>query len=60
MKIIVVINDSLQKYEEYQHIGVLNAPCRRVIEIELTEQQLGQLQIEPYEIIESVSLKIES
>lgn len=72
MKLLVVINDTSGKWLEYQCTGVLNQLDRRVVEIELTKDQIDKIGLkqiglkqigtakgEPmYETIESVTLKI--
>lgn len=40
MKILFIINDGDARYMEYEHTGVLNAPNRRAVEIELTPEQV--------------------
>ena len=55
MKAIIVINDSINKYEEYQATGVLNQPSRRCVEIELP----CNFSISKGEQIESISIKME-
>ena len=65
MKILFVINDGDGKYMDYTHTGVLNAPNRRAVEIELTPEQVEKIGIKKIgydcgrdvmETIESVSL----
>ena len=65
MRIIFVINDSYKKYVEYQNTGVLNAPNRRAVEIELTPEQIEKIGVKKIgidcgkdviETIESVSV----
>lgn len=67
MKIIFIINDSSSVMLEYEHTGILNSPGRRAVVIELTEDQIKQLNIQKigvsygnalFETIESVSLDI--
>jgi len=43
MKILFVINDGDARYMEYEHTGVLNAPTRRAVEIELTPEQVEKI-----------------
>lgn len=66
MKLIFIINDGLGQYIAYQATGVLNAPKRRSVEIELTKEQVDKINlkiigtdkgIKISETIESVSLK---
>lgn len=45
MKLLFVINDGDAKYVEYEHTGVLNAPSRRAVEIELTSEQVEKINI---------------
>lgn len=40
MKILIVINDMRQAYEEYTHTGVMRNVNRRAVELELTEEQV--------------------
>ena len=65
MKILFVINDGFGRYMEYEHTGILNAPSRRAVEIELTQEQIEKLAIRKIgvssgkditETIESISL----
>ena len=65
MEIIFIINDSPARYIEYQHAGVLNAPNRRAVKIELTPEQIKQIGIKKIgfdcgndvmETIESISV----
>ena len=65
MKILFLINDSDGRYLEYEHTGVLNAPHKRAVKIELTSEQLEQIGIRKIgiscgkdlmETIESVSI----
>lgn len=65
MKILFVINDGDSRIMEYEYTGVLNAPNRRAVEIELTPEQLGKIGIKQIgincgkpvlETIESISL----
>lgn len=65
MKILFVMNDGLDRMIEYEHTGILNAPYRRAVEIELTEEQIKSIGIRKlgvscgkqlYEDIESISL----
>lgn len=65
MKILFVINDGDAHYMEYEHTGILNAPNRRAVEIELTPEQVEKIGIrkigvncgrDVMESIESVSL----
>lgn len=65
MKILFVINDGDGRYMEYEHTGILNAPTRRAVEIELTPEQVEKIGIrkigvncgkDVMETIESVSL----
>ena len=65
MKILFVINDGDGRYIEYEHTGVLNAPNRRAVVIELTPEQEAKIGIQNIgvncgkpilETIESVSL----
>ena len=65
MKILFVINDGDARYMEYEHTGILNAPNRRAVEIELTPEQVEKLGIRKIgvscgkdivETVESVSL----
>ena len=65
MKILFVINDSPSAYLEYEHTGVMAAPHRRAVEIDLTEEQVQKLGIRKLgmncgnpisEVIESVSI----
>lgn len=67
MKLIFVINDGDGRYLEYCHTGVLNAPNRRSVEIELSENQIKEIGLQKIgancgkdvmESIESVSLKL--
>ena len=67
MEILFVINDSMGKMIEYQATGILNAPNRRAVSIELTDAQIRKLSLKKigvssgkdvYESIESVSVKI--
>lgn len=52
MKILFVINDGDGKYMDYTHTGVLNAPNRRAVEIELTPEQVEQLHgMDGYDIL---------
>lgn len=66
MKIVFVINNVGARYVEYKDTGVLNAPNRRAVEIELTPEQVEKIGIrkigfdcgeDVMETIESVSLK---
>ena len=45
MKILFVINDGAARYLEYEHTGILNAPNRRSVEIELTQEQVEKIGI---------------
>ena len=65
MKILFVINDADSQRIEYEHTGVLNAPHRRAVEIELTPEQIEKIGIRKIgtdcgrdvtETIESISL----
>jgi hypothetical protein len=65
MKILFVINDCDVRYMEYEHTGILNAPNRRAVEIELSSEQVAKIGIrkigvslgkDVMESIESVSL----
>ncbi len=65
MKIIFILNDIDARYMEYQHTGILNAPNRRAVEIELTPEQVEKIGIRKIgvdhgrditETIESISL----
>ena len=65
MKILFVINDGDGRYLEFEHIGILNAPHRRSVEIELTPEQIDKIGIRKIgvsygkditETIESISL----
>jgi hypothetical protein len=64
MKILFVINDGDVKYMDYIHTGVLNAPNRRAVEIELTPEQVEKIGIKKIcgkdvmETVESVSLNV--
>ena len=60
MKILFIINDVYYQYIGYEHTGVLNAPRRRAIEIELTQEQVNQLALDEkrHEEIESVSVTL--
>lgn len=69
MKIIIVLNNSDVCYLEYQHTGILPAPKRRAVELELTQDQIDQLGIKEIgsscgnpimETIESISLKLKT
>jgi hypothetical protein len=46
MKILFVINDNAACYMEYEHTGILNAPNRRAVEIELTPEQVEKIGIQ--------------
>ena len=65
MKILFVMNDGIDRLIEYEHTGVMNAPYRRAVEVELTDDQIKKIGIRPlgidqgkqiYETIESISL----
>ena len=60
MKILFIINNGNDCYEYYAHTGILNAPSRRAVEIELTPEQIEKIGINKFdnihESIESVSL----
>lgn len=66
MKILFIINDGDGRFLEYEHTGVLNAPNRRAVEIELTSEQVEKIGIRKIgvnrggnfvtETVESVSL----
>lgn len=65
MKILFVINDGDARRMEYEYTGVLNAPNRRAVEIELTPEQVEKIGIrkigvscgkDVMETVESVSL----
>jgi hypothetical protein len=69
MKILFVINDGNARHMEYEYTGVFNAPNRRSVEIELSDEQLKQLGIKKigskgldpvFETIESISTICES
>jgi hypothetical protein len=66
MKIVFVLNDGDGRYLEYEHTGILNAPKRRAVTIELTPDQVQQINIQQIgvdrgrpilESIESVSIE---
>ncbi len=65
MHILFILNDVDARYMEYEHTGVLNAPNRRAVEIELTPEQLKKIGIRKIgvncgkdivETVESISL----
>jgi len=65
MKILFIINDGDGRCLEYEHTGILNAPHRRAVEIELTPEQIEKINIQKIgvscgkdvmETIESVSV----
>ena len=56
MKLLVVINDTINKYREYEATGVMNQVERRVETIELTDEQIKQLRMKEYECLESISI----
>lgn len=65
MKILFIINDGNSRFMEYQCTGILNAPNRRAVEIELTPEQVEKIGIQKIgidcgrdvmETIESISL----
>lgn len=65
MKILFIINDGSSRFMEYQYTGILNAPNRRAVEIELTPEQVEKIGIQIIgvdcgrdlmETIESISL----
>lgn len=67
MKILFVINDGDGKYMDYIHTGVLNAPNRRAVEIELIPDQVEKIGIrkigvncgkDVMETVESISLNV--
>ena len=55
ISILFVVNDTMNKYHEYQATGVMNQVKRRAVEIELTSEQIKELGIKDYETIESIS-----
>jgi hypothetical protein len=65
MKLLFVLNDSWGVQMYLEHTGILIAPHRRSVEIELTEEQIKKINkqkigidrgIDKYETIESISL----
>ena len=65
MKILIVVNDSWTRYMDYEHTGVLTAPERRAIKIELTKDQQDKIGLREigtkngkpvYESIKSISI----
>ena len=65
MKLLIIINDGYSKYLEYEYTGILNAPNRRSVEIELTPEQINKISLRKIgvdkgkdvtESIESISL----
>jgi hypothetical protein len=58
-KIIIVLNDTIDRFQEYQATGVMNQVIRRAVEIELTPLQIKQISQGKSESIESVSSFIE-
>jgi hypothetical protein len=55
VSILFVVNDTMNKYQEYQATGVMNQVNRRAVKIELTTDQIKKLGIKDYETIESIS-----
>jgi len=57
MKILVIINNSLDCFDMYQATGSMPQIDRKVVEIHLTDQQAKQINLQKGEIIESTTLQ---
>ena len=60
MKLIVIVNDSPACYEAYMYTGNLPQVKRRVVELELTAEQIKAIEtMHRGEAIESVSFELQ-
>ena len=56
MKILAIINDSMNGFQQYQATGTMPATTRRVVEVNLNAEQVKLLKIKNGEVLESLSL----
>ena len=60
MKITIVINDTMDRFHEYQATGTMNQVSRRAVDIELKQSQIKEIGLKEGESIESISLNLKS
>ena len=58
MKLIVIINDSMNAFNQYQATGVMPVISRKAVGLKLTREQCVQIATLEGEVIESISLHL--